>query len=111
MKRVESKKWLGNNQTGSRKTFSAVETAIINKVMVKTHRLTNFPLCTHQDGAMRFYGRIIRSHTILNSRNFGITDNTCKFYSIAHDIIKFRTQINDTISKKSYSSTKKLTYH
>ena len=87
MKRVESKKWLGNNQTGSRKTFSAVETTIINEVIVETHRLTNFPLCTHQDGAMGCYGRIIRSHTILNSRKFGIPDNTCKVYSIAHDIM------------------------
>ena len=52
MKKVESNKWLGNNQTGRRKNFCAVETATIDQLIIKTHRLTKFPLCIHQDDAM-----------------------------------------------------------
>ena len=60
---------------------------------------------------MGYYDRIIRSHAILNSRKFGIPDNVCKVYDTAHDFMRFRTQINNTISKKSYSSTKTLICH
>ena len=99
---MESNKWLGNNQTRGRNAFSVFETATISELIVETHKLTKFSLCID---------RIIRSHAILNSRKFGIPDNICKVYSIAHDLIKFRTQMNITISKKSYSSTKTLTYY
>ena len=74
--------------------FSAVETATINELIVETHRLTKLPLCIHHDDTMTWYGRIIRSHAILNSRKFGIPDNFYKVYSIEHDIMKFRTQID-----------------
>ena len=79
--------------------FSTVETATINELIVETHRLTKFPLCIHQDNTMGCYDRIIRKYVFLNSRKFGIRDNFCKFYSIAHDLMKFRTEINNTISK------------
>ena len=55
--------------------------------------------------------RIIRSHAILNSRKFGILDNMCKVYSIAHNLMQFKTQINNSVSKTSYSSTNKLKRH
>ena len=32
-------------------------------------------------------------------------------YSIAHDMMQFKTQINNSISKISYSSTANLIYH
>ena len=111
MKKVESNKWLGNNQTGRRKNFCAVETATIDQLIIKTHRLTKFPLCIHQDDAMGCYDRIIRSHAILNSRKFGIPDNICKVYSIAYNLMQSKTQINNSVSKTSYSSTNKLKCH
>ena len=111
MKKAESNHWLGNNQTGGRKNFCAVETATIDQLIIETQRLTKFPLCIHQDDAMGCYARIIRSHAILNSCKFGIPDNICKEYSITHNLMKFRTHINNSISKKSYSSTDKLICH
>ena len=111
MKKAEANHWLGNNQTGGSKNFCAVETAIIDQLIIETNRLTKFPLCVYQDDAMECYDKIIRSHAILNSRNFGIPDNICKVYSIAHKLMKFRTQINNSISKKSYSSIDKLQCH
>ena len=95
MKKTEATHWLGNNQTGERKNFCAVETATIEQLIIKTHGLTKFPLCIHQDDAMGYYGMIIRNHAILNSRKFGIPDNICKVYSIAHNLMQFRTQINN----------------
>ena len=60
---------------------------------------------------MGCYDRIIRSHTILNSRKFGILNNICKGCSIAHDMMQFKTQINNNISKTSYSSSTELIYY
>ena len=60
---------------------------------------------------MRCYDCIIHSHTILNSRKFGIPNNIFKVYSIAHDMMQFKTQINNSISKISYSSTATLICH
>ena len=99
--------WLGNNQTGGRKNFCTVETGTIDQLVVETHRLTKFLLSIHQDDATR----IIRSHAILNSCKFGITDNIYKVYSITHNLIKFQTQRNIKISKKRYSSTEELICH
>ena len=100
-----------NNQTGGRKNFYAVETGTIDQFVIETHRLTKYLLCIHQDDIMGCYDRIIRSRAILNSRKFGIPNNICKVYSIAYDIMKFRTQINNNISKTSYSSTADLICH
>ena len=60
---------------------------------------------------MGCYDRIIRSHTILNRRKFGIPNNIYKVYSIAHVLMQFKTQINNNISKTSYSSTAELICH
>ena len=111
IEKAEVNLWVRNNQTGGRKNFCAVETATIDRLIIKTHRLTKFPLCIHQDDEMGCYGRIIRSHAILNSRKFSIPDNICKVYNIAHSLMKFRTQINNSISKMSYSRTDKLKYN
>ena len=111
MHKAEANNWLGNNQTGGRKNFCAVETGTIDQLIIETHRLTMYPLCIHQDDAMGCYDRIIRSHAILDSRKFGIPNNICKVYSIAHDMMQFKTQINNSISKTSYSSTTKLICH
>ena len=111
MKKVEVNHWVGNNQTGGRKNFCSVGTATIDQLIIETHWLTKFLLCIHQDDAMRCYDRIIRSYAILNSRKFGIPDSICKVYSIAHNLMKYRTQINNSIPKKSYSSKDKLKCH
>ena len=94
-----------------KKCFCAVETGTIDQLIIETHRLTKYPLCIHQDDAMGCYDRIIRSHAILNSRKFGIPNNICKVYSIAHGMMEFKTQINNSISKTSYSSTATLICH
>ena len=109
--KAESNQWLGNNQTGGRKNFCTVETGTIDQLIIETHRLTKYPLCIHQDDAMSCYYRIIRSHAILNSRKFGIPDNIFKVYSIAYDMMQFKTQINNNISKTSYSSSAELICH
>ena len=75
--------------------MSAVETATINEWVVEIYRLTRQDLCIHQVYAICCYDRIIRSHAVLNSRKFHITDNICKFYSISH-----------TKNKLSYPTTK-----
>ena len=65
MHKVEANNWLGNNQTGRRKNFCAVETGTIDQLIIEAHRLTKYPLCIHQDDTMGCYDRIIRSHAIL----------------------------------------------
>ena len=44
MHKVEPNQWLGNNQTGGRKNFCAVETGTIDQLIIETHRLTNYPV-------------------------------------------------------------------
>ena len=111
MKKAESNQWLENKQTGGRKNFCAVETGTIDQLVIENQILTKYPLWIHQDDVIDCYDRIIRSHAILNSYKFGIPNNIWKFYSIAHDLIQLRAQINNNISKKSYSSTVELIYH
>ena len=84
--------------------MSAVEIATFDRIIIDIHRLTKQPLCIHHDDAMDCYGRIIRSHVILNSRKFGIPDNICKRYSVTHDKMVFKLQLNG-ISQQDYSST------
>ena len=73
--------------------------------------LTKYPLCIYQNDAMGCSDRIIRSHTTLNSHKFGIPNSICKVYSITHDLMQFRTQIKNNISKTNFSSTAKLICH
>ena len=111
MKKVELNKCLGNSQIGRRKNFFVVETGTIDQLVIETHRLAKFLLCIHQDDAMGCYDRIIRSHAILNNRKFGIPDNICKVYSITQNLMKFRPQRINNISKKRYSSIEELICH
>ena len=111
MKKGEIKQGVRKQSNRQQQNISAVVTATINELIVETHRLSKFPLCIHQDDAMIWYDRITRSHVIINSRKFRIPDNACKVYSIVYNLLKFRTQINNIISKKSYSSIKTLTCH
>ena len=96
---------------GGSKNFCAVETGTIDQLVIESQILTNYSLCIHQEDAIDCYDRIIRSHAIINCRKFGIPNNICKLYSIAHDLIQFRTQKNNNIPKKSYSSTAELICH
>ena len=61
---------------------------------------------------MGCYDRIIRGHTTLNSRQFLIPDNVCKVHNIAHNKMKFKTQIiNNKISCIEYTNTNDLPLH
>ena len=80
MKKAETNKWSGFNQTNGRKNMSSIETATINELIIETRRLTKQPLYIHQNDAMRCYNRIIRPHAILNSRKFGIPENVCQLH-------------------------------
>ena len=91
MKKSESNQWLGNNQTEGRKNVCAVNTETIYQIVIETNMLIKYPLCIYHDDAMCCSDRIIRSHATLNSRKFGIPNSTYKVYSIAHNLMQFRT--------------------
>ena len=80
MKKAVTNKWSGSNQTDGIKNMSSSETATINELIIETHRFTKQPLYIHQNDAMRYYGRIIRPHAMLNSRKFGIPENVCQLH-------------------------------
>ena len=80
MQKAEEKNWIGDNATGGRKDMSAIETAILNELMIESHRLTKQPLCIHQDDTIGCYDRIIRTHATIKSRNYEIPDNVCKLH-------------------------------
>ena len=90
MQKVEENNGLGDNATGGRKDMNAIETATLNELIIESHILTRHQLCIHQDDAMGCYDRIIRTHTTINSRKFGIPDNICKLHQTAHDRMGFR---------------------
>ena len=87
MRKVETNKRLGTNQTAGQKNMSTVETATLNEFIIETHRLNRYPLSIIQD-----YDRIIRGYTIWISRKFGVPDNVCKYHIITHDLMKLRKQ-------------------
>ena len=60
---------------------------------------------------MGCYDRIIRTHATINSQRFGIPDNICKLYQIAHDRMEFKNQIKNNTSQITYKSTKQLPMH
>ena len=65
-------------------------------------------MCIHQDDEKRCYDRIIWNHANLNNKKFLIPDNVGKIYFEAHEKIAFKTQLHNSISKTSYTSTKEL---
>ena len=89
------KKWLGVNATRRGKDTSAIEIETLNELIIESHRLTKQPLCIHQDDAMGYYDRIIRTHTTIDCRKFGISDNVCTLHLKVHDNMKFQKQINN----------------
>ena len=70
--------------------MSSIETATIDEMIVKVHRLSRNQLYIHQDNVMMYYDRIIRNHAILYSRKFGIPDNVYKLHCHIHDKIQFK---------------------
>ena len=49
MDKVEKNKWLGYNQMVGRHNISSIEPVCINEMITEVHRLTEIPLCIHQD--------------------------------------------------------------
>ena len=98
-------------QTGERKKMIAVERATINALVIEYNRLIRQTLCIHQDDAMRCYDQIIRGHATLSNRKFLIPNNIFKVHSIAHNKMKFKTQINNEISSIEYTNTEDLPIH
>ena len=75
MDKAEKYKWLGYNQIGGRHNIRSIEPACLNEMIIEVHRLTNTPLCIHQDDAKGCYDRIIRKHANYNNKKFPISDN------------------------------------
>ena len=84
---------------------------MIHSMHSYNHLLTRTPLRIHQDDAKGCYDRIIRNRANLNNKKFLIPDNVGKIYCEAHEKIEFKTQLHNSISKKSYTSTKALSFH
>ena len=93
MQRAEKQQWICNNQTRGRKDMSSIETTVINELIIAFHRLTQEQLCIHQDDAIGCFDRIIRNHAILNSRKYGVPQNTCKGHAQSIDKIEFKDRI------------------
>ena len=91
--------------------MSTIETATLNKLIIKNYILTKHPLCIHQYDTMECYDTIIRTHATINSRNFFIPDNMCKLHLKTHDNMEFKSQIDNNTSKITYKSTKELPMH
>ena len=91
--------------------MSAVETATINELIIKYHKLTRQTLCIHQDNTMGCYNWIIRGHVTLRSREWLILDNICKVHIIAHNKMKSKTQINKQILSIEYTNTEGMPKH
>ena len=91
--------------------MTTIETTTLSELIIESHILTKQSICTHQDDTMGCYNRIIRTHTILNSRKFEIPDNIWKLHLKVHEKMNFRNQINNNTSKITYDSTKNLTIH
>ena len=75
-------------------------------MIIDTHRLTNQTLCTDQENAIGYYDIIILSLATLNSRKFRIPDKVYTLYSVTHNQMTFKLQINNGTSEESYTSTK-----
>ena len=91
--------------------MSSIDPACLNEMIIEVHRLTRTSLCIHQDDAKGCYDRIIRNHTNLNNKKFLIPDNVEKIYCEAHEKMEFKTQLHNSTSKNSYTSTKQLPFH
>lgn len=57
---------------------------------------------------MNYYDQLIKSNTVINIRKFNVPDNVCKLHCIAHNNMKYKTQINTNIPKITYKSAKKI---
>ena len=111
MQKTEENNWLLDNATRRQKYINAIETATLNELIIECHKLTKQPLCIHQGDVMGCYDRIIRTHGTINSRKFGILENICNLHLKAHDNMEYKNQINNSTSKITYKSTKKLTMY
>ena len=111
MSKVEKNKWPGYNQMDGRHNMSSIEPDCLNEIITEVHGLTRTPLCIHQDDAKGYYDRIIRHHTNLNNKKLLILDNVGKIYHEAYEKMESKTQLHNSIYKKSYTSTKSLPFH
>ena len=71
--------------------MSTMETATINELIIEPRIITRTILYIHQYDIMGCYDRIIKGHTILNSRKFNILDNICKLHDSTHNKKCFKT--------------------
>lgn len=108
---TEKNKWLKHNQTRGRKEMSSIKMATkwTNNRMPPTYAQTN----VHAPGwcSIGCFDRIIMNHTILNNRKFYIPSNIYTIYHDIQDKMKYTTQINNIISKVSYTRTNKYKLH
>ena len=91
--------------------MSAIETVTVNGLIIEYHRHTRNSLCIHQDDASGFFDRIITNHAIINSIKYHVPSNIYKVHCETQDTMTYATQINNRISKVSYTSTEKFKLH
>ena len=88
--------------------MTAVETLVVNELILQSHRIKREDLCIYQDDTIGCYDRIIHSYVILNSRAFRIEDNVYKCHCNVHNKMQFKTQMKYFISNNAYQSSQEL---
>ena len=66
---------------GGRPLCNADNVAIIDEMNTECHRMTCCTLCTFQNDAIGCFDRMIPSHSMLNSRKFGVPDQVYNLHA------------------------------
>ena len=103
---AERNNLLGENQWGGRPLCNADNVAMIDEMNTECHRMTCCTLCTFQNDAIGCFDRMIPSHSMLNSRKFGVPDQVCTLHARTLENTKYFIKPALGTSTKSYQSTK-----
>ena len=90
---------------GRRPLCNVDNVALIDELNTECHRMTCFTLCTFQNDAIRYFDRMILSHSMLNSRKFGVPDQVCTLHARTLNNTKYYIKTALGTSTKSYKST------
>ena len=102
---------LGDSQWGGRPLCNADNVAIIDEMNTECHRMTCCTLCTFQNDAIGSFDRMIPSHSMLNSRKFGVPYQVCTLHVKTLNNTKYYIKTALDTSKTSYKSTEDSTIY